>query len=848
MALQIWLPLNGDVKNRGLIAGNFQQTTAPTFVDGKTGKALNVGGLKMTAAQTKQVLNNKEVSICFWAYLDAEDGDTVNRQMFFGNDTMSSLGGRQFSLFNYPNINTLHWYWQNYSNGTYSIVNYGTVEGAFKSREWTHVAVTYKNPIGKIYINGEERQTFTGTYNASSFEFDTQIIWSSPYHKLNDFRVYDECISVKEIKELAKGMVAHYKLNNPYSLPTTNLTDDTKLILGDTSSSSYNKCSMGSDAIGKYVDKPAGCVGWAGLRMSNVYVTAGVPYTWSIDIMPTKDIDISFDCNCSASNYEGNDAAYSNYGYKIGRLDGKGTKLEAYQWTRVFITSAANADATSPYFYSNFSGTHSQGVKYYYRNSLFEQSEYPTGYAMTSRQGLEEDVSGNGFDMVFGSTAPTRRKTTGGRYDHGFRFIGDCSCFLQRDYFSFLTNQITFNCWVYQTKATGSSAGNTAHPCQFIVSQGRDVTANGLGFNLISYNGAPGLWVGDSRMTTSTSIVNKGWKMLTGVLDGTQARFYIDKELVLEKTISNMHWDQSSYFFTIGKMSHGSSSPTAYFPFDGYIQDVRVYSTALSQEDITTLYEESAFVTNEHQLGCYEIQETTKDLGLKINEALQMKKFANGLEGYVQQNCQVTVTDEGLRIYRPPNITHNSSDSSTNTMYGGMRLYFHSTEQGMLTKGHSYILLWDVKGKTSQKPVTPQWSNNMGWGGGGLLPSPSNVTHKSIPHTEWQSSTYQTMYYCWTINDDVYKVCTSSYSGFVAGETYLSYKHFCFNFTYNNTGVLGTDLYIKNIRCYDVTNLVEQDITTEGILKCVAAREDITKDSADFWHSGECVATKIIEI
>lgn len=46
--------------------------------------------------------------------------------MIFGNDSMNSLGGRQFSIFRYPNADDIHLSWQNCINGTYTSI-IGTV-------------------------------------------------------------------------------------------------------------------------------------------------------------------------------------------------------------------------------------------------------------------------------------------------------------------------------------------------------------------------------------------------------------------------------------------------------------------------------------------------------------------------------------------------------------------------------------------------------------------------------------------------------------------------------------------------------------------------------------------------
>lgn len=43
------------------------------------------------------------------------------------------------------------------------------------------------------------------------------------YGSLNDFRIYDHCLSPFEIKEIAQGLILHYKLDDPREEETTNL-------------------------------------------------------------------------------------------------------------------------------------------------------------------------------------------------------------------------------------------------------------------------------------------------------------------------------------------------------------------------------------------------------------------------------------------------------------------------------------------------------------------------------------------------------------------------------------------------------------------------------------------------
>ena len=231
MSLQIWLPFSypNDSKNYGLLDGDLTWTTAPSISqDGKMHGCISSGGCKMSAEQTAQVLNNNEFSFCCWMYPIAETGTAViekdGQDLLFGNNANTIAGNnRKYSLFIYPTVNDLHWSWMNDDPGENATGSSfkrwagGTIPGVFPSGEWTHVAVTYKNPNGAIYINGNKVRTFTGVSNSSTFAYEKSVIRNDENNirKLCDYRVYSNCLSAKEVKEISKCLVVHNKLSAP---------------------------------------------------------------------------------------------------------------------------------------------------------------------------------------------------------------------------------------------------------------------------------------------------------------------------------------------------------------------------------------------------------------------------------------------------------------------------------------------------------------------------------------------------------------------------------------------------------------------------------------------------------
>jgi len=91
----------------------------------------------------------------------------------------------------------------------------------------------------------------------------------------------------------------------------------------------------------------------------------------------------------------------------------------------------------------------------------------------------------------------------------------------------------------------------------------------------------------------------------------------------------------------------------------------------------------------------------------------------------------------------------------------------------------------------------------MGWSGGGVQPSPTTIVNEGIP-ADFNGE--KDCFYIFKITDAISKPCTTTYSAYVAGTTYLSYRHLTFGWGYTSTGTLGTDLYLTNFRLYDITS------------------------------------------
>lgn len=216
MSLQIWLPLLTDIYNQGLynIDGIIPSSNSSSFV---TSGKLGTGSMSGTLAWhlSEDILNNAW-SVATWI---KSDGSFISgNNIIFCKNISNATSSVQiyFSIIDGTQLNIG-------INGTNSSL---TSNYSFSEGNWYHVAATYDGNIATLYVNGEKltSKSVSGTKPSSALNIringrstnagNTSVSNNNTNFQFNDFRLYDHALSSKEVEEIAKGLMLHYKLDN----------------------------------------------------------------------------------------------------------------------------------------------------------------------------------------------------------------------------------------------------------------------------------------------------------------------------------------------------------------------------------------------------------------------------------------------------------------------------------------------------------------------------------------------------------------------------------------------------------------------------------------------------------
>ena len=244
MSLQVWLPLNGDSYNQGLCKNITFPNTLTFSSSGKIGeKCLNsyTGWFSVPSMD-----NKKQMSFSYWVKIN--EGTTTNWLDIFSwqtTDGTNSVTSRQELYYYNTNGNTnamTTGVWYASGSGTNATSNSGHSQQLIG--EWIHYTFTINYTTGEtnFYINGFLQKTnqTAGTNHYIKTGNIFRLRESALNCSINDFRLYDHCLSAKEVEEISKGLVLHYRLaekllsintsnyqnlNNCYNYPTFNTSN-----------------------------------------------------------------------------------------------------------------------------------------------------------------------------------------------------------------------------------------------------------------------------------------------------------------------------------------------------------------------------------------------------------------------------------------------------------------------------------------------------------------------------------------------------------------------------------------------------------------------------------------------
>ena len=236
MALQVWLPLTKDLRNQGLSDVTVTNNGATFNSAGKLGGCYQFGtGDSYITIDSTPLKAFTEFSFACWVKIIS--WNTSYSTVFAAkNSTSASWNNLIFSLLRTSSNSTLCF---NISNGSSSTTS-NCQTGTLSLNTWYHITCTYKSGEIKLYQDGN----VVSTYNTSIVPNFNSIVnlWigksnANSYQSnnlMNDVRIYDHCLSPMEVRQLSQGLVLHYPLNRQ-GFGQDNLLSNSNVLVNNTS-------------------------------------------------------------------------------------------------------------------------------------------------------------------------------------------------------------------------------------------------------------------------------------------------------------------------------------------------------------------------------------------------------------------------------------------------------------------------------------------------------------------------------------------------------------------------------------------------------------------------------------
>lgn len=590
MSLLVWLPLNGNTENQGLASDiKIVGGTATVDNDGKIGQCYS-----FTKASNQYLMGapaplNNDMNE--WSYACWFKPTDVHNGCLLSNRTTTNTTG--IALFYYNNNQFL------FDDGTRWQF---TPTIRITPGVWNHIVCVRKKDVGKyLYVNGvlSNSTTTTGTPaiatspyfsigNSQNGNTSTSVGGNPLNGLLNDVRIYDHALSKKEIEELSKGLIVHYKLDDPYIEPTSNF------LYGKTLAGHGSQWTLQTEKLNNYpiyknvVNNP------------NTGNNAGFRYTTSEPITLTSNkVTISF--------WKRLNTVYGkNLGGYIRFKDASNNNING-SWVYNKSNWANDANSIGKWEYitatatiNNYTNATSFNCFYIYVDNApsgdcdfsqiqIEFKDHATPYTESNRTWFIEDCSGylkHGtlVDNTIQASNATKRysyclKNNVAANVSTYPFYGECNIPP--------SDQLTFTWWMNLTQWGHQNSGLFSTSNTTAATDYNTTAANmrDSGFDTCDTDGNV------VRLTNIPSGVTiNEWHQYALIYNGTKLSFYKDG---IEQRSVNRTGTLKAFKYIIPFYSCAGGSRRS---CSGYLSDFRIYVTALTVDQLKELYNVSVAI------------------------------------------------------------------------------------------------------------------------------------------------------------------------------------------------------------------------------------------------------------
>ena len=555
MGLQVWLPLTKDLRNQGLLNSSAVVTGTTAFTDGKLGKALSCNGSSYWSISN--ITLGSSVSIACWC--------------------KTTVSGKMPWVLESDANNKLNFYWATiYTLNTGDANNNpfqtdgGSNINILNDGKWHHFVVTFDGSISQLYIDGEyagkaknfrnptttnQKIKLAGGYN-NGHSYD----WNGA---INDFRVYDHCLSPMEIKHISQGLILYYPLNRN-GLGQENLLLKSTIPTTGSGASGITK-SVTEDGIQKVV-AASNNGNWCtfGNHNTTLPLTKGDTFTFSLMIKSDDSVK--------------KPTVYFQNG--LGYYSMQGTMSS--KWSIIYYTGVWSIDNLTTNIHLGFSGA--PGT-YYIKYFKLERGDKVTPWAPNT---TDEIYSSMQFDSLI-------------EYDYS----GYCNNSVKNAKNTYSSNAPKYNISTFfggvnTPKATLSDPSILKALDNCTVAWWENCTTTG---NTLLFSGQTQYYyIGAGNSSNPLYDYNIGTSGITLYKDGVAVNTSYNGQRVNHTGIYHIKDEWHHYVLTGVNLSTWTAfiiNGYTSWPLNAYISDVRIYATALSESDVLSLYHNEAEIDSD---------------------------------------------------------------------------------------------------------------------------------------------------------------------------------------------------------------------------------------------------------